>query len=106
MICMTYQTAFVPGKIDPIALLHRLIRQNRWSDYLLYEGKDDVRIALNAQARLELTNEGLRFFDGIQTTFVATSDPLKDAERLLARLPVEDWTAYGYVGFDVSRYYW
>jgi len=100
-----YRTAFVPGKRDPIVLLHRLIQQTRWSDYLFYEGKDDIRLVLNAQARLELTKEGLRFFDGEQTTIEATNDPLKHAERLLASLPIQGWTAYGYVAFDVAHYY-
>jgi len=102
---MTYQTAFVPGKRDPVALLHRLIQQYKWSDYLFYEGKDEIRLVLNAQARLELTQEGLRFFDGEKMTIEATSDPLKHAERLLAGLPIQGWTAYGYVAFDVARYY-
>jgi salicylate synthetase len=33
------------------------------------------------------------------------SDPLKQVESAFASLPVENWTAYGYVGFDISRFY-
>jgi salicylate synthetase len=105
MICITYQTAFVPGQRDPIALLHHLTQHIQWSDYLFYEGKDDIRLVFNTHARLELTNEGLLFFDGTQTILESTNDPLKSAERLLAGLPLQGWTAYGYIGFDVARYY-
>lgn len=106
MICMTYQTAFVPCKRSPVALLYHLIKQAAWSDYLLYEGKRDVRLVSGAYARLELTPSGLRFFDGTHTVVEMTDDPFKSAERLLGQVPLRDWTAYGYVGFDVVRYYW
>jgi salicylate synthetase len=106
MTCVSYQTAFVPVKKEPIALLHHLVQHGKCSDYLLYEGKDDVRIVLNAQARLELRADRMRFFDGQQTKIELTNDPLKCAERLLAHLPIQNWTAYGYVAFDVARYYW
>jgi salicylate synthetase len=102
---MTYRTTFIPGKRDPIALLHRLTQHTGCSDYMLYEGKDDIRLVFNARARFELVEEQACFFDGEHTTIETTSDPLKCAERMLASLPIEDWTAYGYVAFDVARYY-
>jgi salicylate synthetase len=33
------------------------------------------------------------------------SDPLKQVEKLLESLPIENWTAYGYVAFDIARFY-
>ena len=105
MTSITYKTAFVPGKKDHVALLNHILRQDRWSDYLLYEGKDDIRIALNPLARLELLRDGFCFRYADQVRVEKVSDPFKHAERLLAGLPIQDWTAYGYVAFDVARYY-
>ena len=100
-----YRTAFVKGAIAPVDLLYRLLKRGGWTDYLLYEGKGETRLALGERARLVLTDGGLSFFDGTHTTHQACADPLKQAGRLLSGLPYTDWSAYGYIGFDVSRYY-
>jgi salicylate synthetase len=100
-----YQTAFVPGKKDCIAILNNIIQKGIWSDYVLYEAKDDVRIALGSLARLELSNESLCLYYGNQVQVEATHDPFKHAKCLLDCLPMQDWTAYGYVAFDTVGYY-
>lgn len=100
-----YRTAFVKGAIAPVDLLYGLLKRGGWTEYLLYEGKGETRLALGERARLVLADGGLSFFDGTHTTHEACTDPLKQAERLLSGLPYTDWSAYGYIGFDVSRYY-
>jgi len=102
---VTYQTAFVPGQKDYVALLTNIIQKGIWSDYVLYEAKDDIRIALGSLARLELSSESLYLHYENQVQVEATHDPFKHAEHLLGRLPMQDWTAYGYVAFDTVGYY-
>ena len=102
---IVYRTVSLPGKRDPVALLHLLLRHGRWSDYFFYEGEGKARFALGAWARVVLHGDALHFFAGEEMTREAVGDPLKQTERLLARLPVQDWTAYGYVAFDVAGYY-
>ena len=100
-----YRTAFVKGVIAPVDLLYRLLARGGWTEYLLYEGREETRLALGTRARLVLTDGGLSFFDGQHTSCFACTDPLKQAGRLLAGLPYSGWSAYGYIGFDVARYY-
>jgi salicylate synthetase len=105
IIAPTYQTAFVSGQKNYIALLANIIQKGIWPDYVLYEAKDEIRIALGSLARLELSNESLYLHYGNQVQVEATHDPFKHAEHLLSRLPIQDWTAYGYVTFDTVGYY-
>ncbi len=100
-----YRIAVVKGAMDPVDLLYRCLRRGCWTDYLLYEGKEEIRLALGERARLVLSGEGLSLFDGKHTRREVCTDPLKQAERLLSSLPFSDWTAYGYIGFDVARSY-
>jgi salicylate synthetase len=102
---ITYRTAFVPGQKDYIALLTNIIRKGIWSNYILYESKDAIRIALGSLAWLELSSDSLSLHYANQVQTEKTTDPFKHAGRLLDRLPVQDWTAYGYVAFDVAGYY-
>jgi salicylate synthetase len=95
----------VKGAMAPVDLLYRCLRRGCWTEYLLYEGKEETRLALGERARLVLSGDGLSLFDGKHTTREACTDPLKQAERLLSSLPFPDWSAYGYIGFDVARSY-
>ena len=102
---VTYRTTFIPGQRDYIALLTNIIQKGMWSDYLLYEAKDEIRIALGSLARLEVSSDSISLHYENQVQVKATRDPFKDAEHLLGRLPIQDWTAYGYVAFDIAGYY-
>jgi salicylate synthetase len=102
---VTYQTAFIPGQKDYIALLTKIIQKDIWSDYLLYEAKAEIRVALGLLARLELSSENLSLYYDHQVEMEIAHDPFKQAKCLLDRLSIPDWIAYGYVAFDTAGYY-
>lgn len=103
---LTYHEMFVPGQKDPLVLLQNLLQAGIFSDYVMYESENEVRIAGNALAYVQVTPETVSTTSMGQTKEEPCSDPLKQVESALASLPIENWTAYGYVGFDVARFYY
>lgn len=103
---LTYHEVFVPGQRDPLVLLQNLLQAGLFSDYMMYETENEVRIAGNALAHVSVGPETVASSCMGQTRIEAISDPLKQVESLLESLPIENWTAYGYVGFDISRFYY
>ncbi len=103
---MSYESAFVPGRRSPQAVLRALVEAGLGEDIFLYEGEGEARIAAGRLARVLVLGDEvwLETADGARRGEPAR-DPFKQAERLLADLHVPDWTAYGYVAFDLARYY-
>jgi len=100
-----YNETFIPGKREHIAVLQNFLQANIFSNYLLYEGKNEVRIAGNELVKVSVSQDAV-LFKGIDTSYSETiSDPLKQVEGWLESLPIENWTAYGYVAFDIARFY-
>ena len=104
---LTYHEMFVPGQREPLIVLQNLLEAGLFSDYVMYESENEVRIAGNALAQVTVTPESVSTSSiGQQTQSEPISDPLKQVESALASLPIENWTAYGYVSFDISRFYY
>ena len=100
-----YHETFVAGKREPITVLQNFIQEGIFFNYVLYEGKNEVRIAGNELAKVSISQDcvSLKSIDKSHSELV--SDPLKQVEELLNSLPIENWTAYGYVTFDITRFY-
>ena len=103
---LTYHEMFVPGQRDPLILLQNLLSSGLFSDYVMYESENEVRIAGNALAEVSVSPQTVSSNCMGQARSEAVSDPLKQVEAAFASLPVENWTAYGYVSFDISRFYY
>lgn len=103
---LTYHELFLPGQRDPLILLQNLLSAGLFSDYVMYESENEVRIAGNALATIQVTSDAVSITSEDQTRTESISDPLKQVEAAFASLPIENWTAYGYVGFDISRFYY
>jgi salicylate synthetase len=103
---IVYHELFVPVQKDAQSLLHHLLDIGLFSNYVLYHSDREVCIAGNALCSIALSTEALmvNIMGQLQSQPIS-DDPLKQVEAILATLPVEDWTAYGYVGFDVARFY-
>ncbi len=101
----TYHEVFVPGKTDPLMLLRNAIASGIFNDYMMYEGENEIRIVANPLADVAVNSEMVFSSYKGETCSEAVSDPLKQVETVLGHLPVENWTAYGYVGFDIARFY-
>ncbi|MEA5628296.1 salicylate synthase [Nostoc sp. UHCC 0251] len=100
-----YNETFVVGQKDPIIVLNNLLKAGTFSNYVMYEGNNEVRIAGNELVRVSVTQDSV-LINGLGTSyFEPVSDPLKQVEALLKSLNVENWTAYGYVAFDIARFY-
>lgn len=103
---LTYHEMFVPGQRDPLILLQNLLDAGLFSDYLMYESENEVRIAGNALAYVSVSPQSVSTSCMGQTRSEPISDPLKQVESALASMPIENWTAYGYVAFDIARFYY
>lgn len=100
-----YQEVFVSGQQDATAILHRCLKAGIFQSYVLYEGKGEVRIAGNQLARVLVTRDTVQLDSGDRTRCEPATDPFKQVGELLGSLPLQDWTAYGYVSFDMARFY-
>ena len=103
---LTYHEMFLPGQRDPLLLLQNLLQAGIFSDYVMYENENEVRIAGNALAEVLVTEEAVESKCQGQHRSEPVTDPLKQVESVFASLPIENWTAYGYVSFDISRFYY
>lgn len=100
-----YRETFVPGQRETIIVLNNLLEAGIFSKYILYEGKDEVRIAGGELAKVVVTQDKILLDGAGKSAVEPVSDPFKQVEALLNSLPIEDWTAYGYTAFDLARFY-
>ena len=100
-----YRETFVPGQREAIIVLHNLLEAGIFSKYVLYEGKDEVRIAGGELAKVTVTQDKILLNDGGKSAVEPVNDPFKQIESLLNSLSIENWTAYGYTAFDLARFY-
>jgi salicylate synthetase len=100
-----YRETFVPGKREPISVLQNFLQAGIFSNYVLYEGRNEVRIAGNEVVKVSIDQDYVSLNGIGKPSYEPVSDPLKQVEELLNSLPIENWTAYGYVAFDVARFY-
>ncbi len=103
---LTYHEMFVPGQREPLIVLQNLLQAGLFSEYVMYESENEVRIAGNALAQVTVSTQFVSSKCMGQTRLDPVSDPFKQVESAFASLPVENWTAYGYVSFDMSRFYY
>lgn len=100
-----YHKVFVPGKRDAIAVLNNFIQAGIFTNYIMYEGKNEVQIAGNQLLHISV-NQDYVFIIGLgESHSQPVHDPFKSLEKLLHSLPIDNWTAYGYIAFDVARFY-
>ncbi|TYQ29824.1 salicylate synthase [Pseudanabaena sp. UWO310] len=100
-----YHELFVPSPKDPQCLLQNLLDFGLFSSYMLYQGDRETRIAGNTLGSISVSTEAVTCTYMGQTQSEPITDPLKQVESALASLPIENWTAYGYVSFDMARFY-
>jgi salicylate synthetase len=100
-----YQETFIAGKRDPDVVLKNLLEADIFSDYVIYEKDSEIRLAGNELASVTVSQDSV-WRKGIDKFYCEpVNDPFKQIEELLASLPIENWTAYGYIAFDLARYY-
>jgi salicylate synthetase len=100
-----YDELFVPGHLNPTVVLQNLIQSGMVSTYFLYAGENEVRIAINELIKVAVSRDVATLNSPEGSYSEPVGDPLKQVEALLASVPLEQWTAYGYVAFDMARFY-
>lgn len=103
---LTYQERFIPGQRDSLILLQNLLESGLFFDYMMYRQKQEVRIAANALAVISVSLEELSIQSLEQLQLQPIQDPFKQVESAFANLRIENWTAYGYISFDMARFYY
>ena len=100
-----YHETFVPGKRDAIAVLKNFVQAGIFNNYVMYEGKNEVRIAGNQLFHISVSQDRV-FLSGLGKSYSEkVNDPFKSLEKLFHSLLIDNWTAYGYVAFDVACFY-
>jgi salicylate synthetase len=120
----TYYEYQIPYPADPVTFLRNALRFGLLSkDYILYSGRpshrrplqrtegyqepdDEIMIAGNPVARLTVDADTITFDYQGKSQRTPVHDPFAQIPTILAELPIQNWRAYGYVGFDVSRFYY
>ncbi|MCL6754528.1 chorismate-binding protein [Nostoc sp. CCCryo 231-06] len=100
-----YQEIFIPGERNPSVVLQNLLQAGIFSQYVMYGGENEVRIAGNEIAKISIKQDLISFNSVGKSHSEPVSDPFKQVGDLLGSLSIENWTAYGYIGFDIVRFY-
>ena len=88
-----YYETFIPGKREPIIILHNLLQAGIFSKYMIYESKEETFVAGGELAKVLVMQEQI-FLEGLGASKTEpVSDPLKQVENLLNSLRFEEWTA-------------
>lgn len=100
-----YQEVFIPVPKNPSIVLHNLLQAGVFSKYVMYEGEKEVRIAGNELAKLTVSQDTISLKSVDKAHSEAASDPFKQVGELLESLSIQNWTAYGYISFDMVGFY-
>ncbi|MCC5608954.1 salicylate synthase [Nostoc sp. CHAB 5834] len=100
-----YNKKFIHGGRNHIVVLQNLLKAGILNNYVLYEGKNEVRIAGNELARVSVGQDFVTLKGLGKSHSESVGQPFKQVEKMLASLQIQDWTAYGYVAFDIARFY-
>ncbi|MBE9224510.1 chorismate-binding protein [Phormidium sp. LEGE 05292] len=102
---LSYQETFVPGKKNAIGILQNFLQAGIISNYVMYEKDEEVRIAGNELAKVCVNKTSVDLESMGKSFSQPVDDPFKQVGELLKSLPIKNWTAYGYVAFDMAGFY-
>jgi salicylate synthetase len=102
---VNYYELFIPGKKDAVVVLQNLLRSRIITTYLMYEQNNEVRIAGNELVKVSVSQNSVSLKGMGTSSSVPVTDPFQQVAELLNALPIEGWTAYGYVAFDIAGFY-
>ncbi|WP_026119543.1 salicylate synthase [Nocardiopsis ganjiahuensis] len=99
-----YTSALVITGDNPDELMTRLVQTVATEDYVLYENPPLWSLAVGRIAEVVLTPTHAIYRDAEGEHVVPREEQLlAEVPRLLERVPVDDWRAYGIAGFDLPH---
>ncbi|MBB4781071.1 salicylate synthase [Streptomyces rapamycinicus] len=99
-----YRTAVVETGREPLDTAVALADSGLFGTYVVYECPDGWCVAGGIAAEVVVTADSVRCtWQGNTTEEPWYGDPLATVERYLARLPIADWTAYGWCAFELAH---
>ncbi len=75
-----------------------------FSNYLLYENKDEVSLGLGIYALLSVDTDYTTLKINDETLYFANGDLSESIGKAFAEVPLDNWRAYGNANFGLSRY--
>jgi salicylate synthetase len=102
-----YHEYVIPRAVDPLVFLRNALEQGLLAeDYLLYRGQNSVSIAGNPLAQVTVDVDAITLEYQNKRYRTPATDPFGQMPQILATLPLTQWRAYGYISFDISRFYY
>ncbi|GAC1569611.1 MAG: mycobactin biosynthesis salicylate synthase MbtI [Polyangiales bacterium] len=104
---MSYRKMMGSVTADAASICHQLMADGHSTAPFLYEDATSARIVSGTALRIavigdDILCEGSTLSGQLRERVI---DPLAQIERLLAQSRIPEWVAYGYLGFDLVRYY-
>ncbi|MEV6773373.1 salicylate synthase [Nocardia sp. NPDC051030] len=99
---VAYLERTVPLSTSALATAARLAAAHEHEDFVLYENSGHWSFACGPLARLILDRHGARVQGAMSEELAWGSEPLRDVQTLLDRLPVRGWRAYGWSAFELA----
>lgn len=107
IIINEYLTLERAGKYNINATLSELKKTNFLKEtYMIYENEEKKRLVFGKYATIEVKDKEIILNEQGKTHTYEVFDPLKQMEEKLQNLYLKDWTAYGYVAFDIVKHYY
>lgn len=99
-----YEEEFFTAAPDPLPLVVRLARTGLFDDYVVYENGGTWTFAGGALATVSLDARqvSVRPADGDEVSRPWSGSPADALRRALDALPITEWNAYGWLGFDFA----
>ncbi|MCU1686549.1 MAG: trpE [Amycolatopsis sp.] len=99
-----YEEEFFTAVPDPLPLVVRLARTGLFDDYVVYENGGTWTFAGGALATVSLDARqvSVRLADGDEVSRPWSGSPADALRRALDALPITEWNAYGWLGFDFA----
>lgn len=102
---VTYQETFIKGRRNAKVVLQNFLQAGIFANYVMYEKDNEVRIAGNELAKVSVSKTSVCLEGVGKSCSQPVNDPFKQVGELLGSLSIKNWTAYGYVSFDMAGFY-
>jgi salicylate synthetase len=96
------------GYADRIGVLRQLQGKGLAKEFFLYCDDNVATIALNSLYRITVDSSQLTFANIVtgEAIIEPLFEPLLQVQRILEKVPLQDWRCFGYIAFDFAKFYY